>query len=108
MLKPNSQIAKTCHADPEARIYGGKYYIYATKSRPYNQQDNIDLYVSEDGEHWKEIRNIIDMSTFPYVKRAVWAPSIVEKDGLYYLIFACNDIQSDSEDGTIQKIKMTK
>ena len=52
MLKPNKNIAKTYHADPEARIYNGKYYIYATKSRAYRQQLNIDLYVSEDGEKW--------------------------------------------------------
>ncbi|MBQ9228198.1 MAG: family 43 glycosylhydrolase [Eubacterium sp.] len=102
MLKANCHIAKTYHADPEARIYGGKYYIYATKSRAYSQQKNIDLYVSSDGEHWTEHKNIIDMSTFPYVTRAVWAPSVVEKDGLYYLIFACNDIQSDAEDGGLE------
>lgn len=102
MLRPVSNIAKTYHADPEARIYNNKYYIYATKSRAYSQQDNIDLYVSEDGEKWKEIRNIIDMSTFPYAWQAVWAPSIVEKDGLYYLIFAVNDIQSDEEEGGLQ------
>ncbi len=102
MLKPNSNIAKTYHADPEARIYNGKYYIYATKSRAYRQQKNIDLYVSSDGEKWKEIKDIIDMSTFPYAWQAVWAPSIVEKNGLYYLIFAVNDIQSDDEDGGLE------
>lgn len=102
MLKCNSKIAKTYHADPEARIYNGKYYIYATKSRAYSQQKNIDLYVSSDGEKWKEIKDIIDMSTFPYAWQAVWAPSIVEKNGLYYLIFAVNDIQSDDEDGGLE------
>lgn len=102
MLKANCHIAKTYHADPEARIYNGKYYIYATKSRAYSMQKNIDLYVSADGEHWTEHKNIIDMSTFPYAKRAVWAPSVVEKEGLYYLIFACNDIQNDSEDGGLE------
>ncbi|MBO5934317.1 MAG: glycoside hydrolase family 43 protein [Clostridia bacterium] len=102
MLKPNSNIAKTYHADPEARIYNGRYYIYATKSRAYSQQKNIDLYVSSDGEKWKEIKDIIDMSTFPYAWQAVWAPSVVEKNGLYYLIFAVNDIQSDDEEGGLE------
>ena len=102
MLRPTSQIAKTYHADPEARYYAGKYYIYATKSRPYRQQQNIDLYVSDDGAHWQEIRDIIDMDTFPYVRQAVWAPSVIEKGGRYYLIFACNDIQSDEQDGGLE------
>ena len=102
MLKASSNISKTYHADPEARIHGEKYYIYATKSRAYFQQKNIDLYVSEDGKIWKEQKDIVDMSTFPYVKKAVWAPSVIEKDGKYYLVFACNDIQNNNEDGGLE------
>lgn len=102
MLKPNSNIAKTYHADPEARMYNGKYYIYATKSRPFNQQKNIDLYVSDDGEHWREKKDIIDMSTFPYTEKCVWAPSVVEKNGLYYLVFAINNISADNDNGGLE------
>jgi len=31
----------------------------------------------------------------------VWAPSIIEKDGVYYLFFGANDIQNDSQVGGI-------
>lgn len=34
-------------------------------------------------------------------KRAVWAPSIVEKEGKYYLFFGANDIQNDQQQGGI-------
>ena len=33
--------------------------------------------------------------------RALWAPSVVEKDGWYYIFFSANDIQSDEEPGGI-------
>jgi beta-xylosidase len=36
-----------------------------------------------------------------WARRAVWAPSIVHKDGWYYLFFGANDIQKDGELGGI-------
>ena len=68
MLIPTSKIAKTYHADPEARIYNNKYYIYATKSRAYSQQDNIDLYVSDDGKNYEfEILDAIETDDGRYL-----------------------------------------
>jgi beta-xylosidase len=36
-----------------------------------------------------------------WAKRALWAPSVVEKGGWYYLLFGANDIQNDRERGGI-------
>lgn len=36
------------YADPEARVYNGKVYIYVTRSLPFEEQHNLDLIVSED------------------------------------------------------------
>ncbi|MCM1486590.1 MAG: glycoside hydrolase family 43 protein [Faecalibacterium sp.] len=91
-----------CARKAEARIYNGKYYIYATQSALGNECLNIDLYVSEDGESWEEKKNIIDMTTFPYATHCIWAPSIIEKNSKYYLIFAVNDIQNNDEDGGLE------
>ena len=44
---------------------------------------------------------VLDAARIPWARRAVWAPSIVEKDGWYYLFFGANDIQSDKEVGGI-------
>ena len=42
------------YADPEARYYDGKYYIYVTHSLPrYSQQLNHTCFVSEDLTHWE-------------------------------------------------------
>ena len=42
------------------------------------------------------------MSGFPWVKKAVWAPTIIEKNGKYYYIFASNDIHEDNEGGGLE------
>ena len=95
MLISNNKIAEGWHADPEARIYEGKYYIYATRSAPFEQQLNIDAYSSSDGVNWEKHSSIIEMNDFPYAEKAVWAPTIIEKNSKYYLIFAINDIHSN-------------
>ena len=78
-------LDKNWYADPEARFYNGKYYIYVTHSLPYEQQKNHTCFISEDLTHWEKKENIIDMSGFPWVWRATWAPTIEEKDGTWYL-----------------------
>ncbi len=36
-----------------------------------------------------------------WAKRAIWAPSIIEKEGRYFLFFGANDIQNNKEKGGI-------
>lgn len=98
----HNPISNGWYADPEARFYDGKYYIYVTHSQSYENQLNHSVFVSEDLTHWVKHENIIDMSGFPWVKKAVWAPTIIEKNGKYYYIFASNDIHSRSEKGGLE------
>ncbi len=95
----NNPIVEGWYADPESVVYGDKVYIYVTKSLPYEEQQNIDLIVSSDLEKFDIIHDVLDMSTFPETKRCVWAPSAIEKDGKYYVIFSTNAISNDDEVG---------
>lgn len=96
-------IVSGWYADPEARFFDGRYYVYVTKSfSAYAEQLNIDCFSSDDLEHWEKHSDIIDMSGYPYVHRAVWAPTAAERKGKYYLIFASNDIQNDSQYGGLE------
>lgn len=90
------------YADPEARFYEGKYWIYATISQNYIDQQNQVCWSSSDLTHWEKHENIIDRSGFPWVWQAVWAPTIIEKNGKYYYIFASNDIQNDEQKGGLE------
>ncbi len=89
------------YADPEAHVFGNTYWIFPTYSAPYNTQTFMDAFSSTDLVKWTKHERIIDTSSVKWAHRAVWAPSIVEKDGWYYLFFGANDIQSDSAIGGI-------
>jgi beta-xylosidase len=89
------------YADPEGTIFGDRYWIYPTYSAPYNQQVFLDAFSSPDLVQWTKHNHVLDTANVKWAKRAVWAPSIVEKEGKYFLFFGANDIQSDNEYGGI-------
>ncbi|RFS15383.1 glycoside hydrolase family 43 protein [Emticicia sp. C21] len=89
------------YADPEAIIFGKKYWIYPTFSAPYGKQVFFDAFSSPDLVNWTKHERILDTASVKWAKRAMWAPSIIEKDKKYYLFFGANDIQSDKELGGI-------
>ena len=92
-------IIRGWYADPEARVYNGKVYIYVTRSLPFEEQNNLDLIVSDDLIHFIKKESILDMSTFKGAAFAIWAPSVVEQNGRYYIVFAANNIHKDGEEG---------
>lgn len=89
------------YADPEVRFFDKTYWIYPTYSAKYNQQVFFDAFSSNDLITWKKHPNILDTAAVKWAMRAMWAPSIVEKNGKYYFFFGANDIQSDAERGGI-------
>ncbi len=89
------------YADPEGIIFNKTFWIYPTFSAPYNKQVHMDAFSSKDLVTWDKHPNIVDTSSIKWAKRAMWAPSIIEKDKKYYLFFGANDIQNDNEKGGI-------
>ena len=89
------------YADPEVHVFAGEYWIYPTYSAAYDEQTFMDAFSSSDLVTWKKHPRILDIANVSWARRAVWAPSVVEKDGWYYIFFGANDIQKDSEAGGI-------
>ena len=89
------------YADPEGIIFDKAYWIYPTYSAPYDKQVFFDAFSSKDLVTWTKHSKILDTSNVKWAKRAVWAPSIIEKGGKYFIFFGANDIQSDKEYGGI-------
>ena len=89
------------YADPEARIFGKTCWIFPTFSAKYEQQVFLDAFSSTDLVQWTKHTQILDTAAAKWANRAMWAPSIVEKQGNYYLFFGANDIQNDAEKGGI-------
>ncbi|MBX2967847.1 MAG: glycoside hydrolase family 43 protein [Cyclobacteriaceae bacterium] len=89
------------YADPEGIIFNNTYWIYPTYSAPYDQQVFMDAFSSPDLVHWTKHSRVLDTANVKWVKRALWAPSIIQKGNRYFLFFGGNDIQSDNEYGGI-------
>jgi len=94
-------IIKGWYADPEAAIFGNRYWIYPTYSDKYEKQVFFDAFSSPDLLKWTTHPNILDTAAVKWARRAMWAPAIVEKESKYYLFFAANDIQNNREYGGI-------
>jgi len=97
----NNPIFPGWYADPEARIFGKEYWVYPTTSVGYDQQTYLDAFSSTDLVHWTKHAKVLDKVNVSWATRAMWAPSVVEKNGKYYLFFGANDIQNDSQPGGI-------
>lgn len=99
--KSGNPIFPGWYADPEAAIFNNQYWIYPTWSAIYEEQVFFDAFSSADLVNWKKHAKVLDTSNVKWAKRAVWAPSIIEKEGKYFLFFGANDIQNDGETGGI-------
>lgn len=89
------------YADPESAVFANRYWVYPTFSAAYDEQLHFDAFSSPDLVTWTKHERILDSSRVPWARRAMWAPSIVENAGRYFLFFAANDIQNDQQHGGI-------
>jgi len=89
------------YADPEVALFGDEIWIYPTYSAPYDEQLHFDAFSSRNLVDWTKHERVLTSQSVEWARRAMWAPSVVEKDGRYYFFFAANDIQGDDEYGGI-------
>ena len=89
------------YADPEGAFLDGKYWIFPTWSKPFKEQLFLDCFSSEDMMTWTKHEKIITKNNVPELNEALWAPSVIDKDGKYYLYFGINNIPYGGEPGGI-------
>lgn len=94
-------VVEGWYADPEAKIFNKQYWLYPTYSAKYDEQVFMDAFSSPDLVHWTKHPRVLDTSGVKWVRRALWAPAVTEKDGKYYIFFGANDIQNNNEKGGI-------
>ena len=99
--RSGNPILNGWYADPEVHVFGGKYWIFPTYSAPYNAQTYMDAFSSKDLITWTKHAHVLDTANVRWARRALWAPSIVQKREWYYLFFGANDIQNDQQKGGI-------
>lgn len=80
------------YADPEGIIYGDTYWVYPTRSDLYEKQVAFDCFSSKDLVTWTKHSAVLDTAAVKWANKAMWAPSIISKDGKYYFFFGANDV----------------
>lgn len=82
------------YADPEIHCFGGRYYIYPTTSRPYDEQTYFECFSSADLTNWTNEGVILRLRDVSWSTNfAGWAPSCAEspRDGRFYFYFSAGD-----------------
>lgn len=97
--KAGNPIFEGRYADPEGMIIGNQYWVFPTRSLPYEEQVALDAFSSPDLVNWTKHEAIIDTTEVKWAWRAMWAPAVVEKDSKYYLFFGANDMHKTGEGG---------
>ena len=111
------------YADPEGIVFDDEYWIYPTLSMlhgedlktyradmeretdainpDYNHQTHFDAFSSKDLVHWTKHREVLHIRDVPWVKYALWAPSVIRVNDKYSLFLGGNDIQNENQYGGI-------
>jgi len=94
----NPLITNQFTADPTARVFNGKVYIYPSHDVPCGEgqgfigfcMPDYHVFSSENLTDWQDHGVILSHNTVPWVERdsyRMWAPDCVFKDGKYYYYF---------------------
>jgi len=93
-------------ADPSARVFDGKIYIYPSHDFPHDGEDN------DNGDEYQmkdyHVLSMDDLASdcvdngmmfseedVPWVSHQLWAPDAIMKDGKCYLVFPAKDKNGD-------------
>lgn len=85
------------YADPDTEFYDGRYWVFPTASKAYEEQTYLDAFSSADLVNWTKHPNILTIEDVAWASKAVWAPAPIARDGKYYIYFGANDIQEDED-----------
>lgn len=99
--KSGNPVLKGWYADPEGAVFNHEYWIYPTYSAKYDDQTFMDAFSSKDLVKWVKHSKVLSVENVKWAKRALWAPAVIHANGLFYLFFGANDIQSDDQLGGI-------
>ena len=99
VVTSGNPIFEGWYADPEGIIYGDTYWVFPTWSDAYEKQTYFDCFSSKDLVNWTKHSSVLDTSAVKWAKKAMWAPSIIHKDGKYYFFFGANDVHEGEVGG---------
>ena len=99
LLAQKNPVFPGWYADPEGIVYNNEYWVFPTYSAPYEQQTFFDAFSSKDLVNWTKHSRILDNKEVKWAEKAMWAPSVIQKDGKYYFFFGANDVHEGEVGG---------
>ena len=98
LIAQNPLITNQFTADPTARVFNGKVYLYPSHDVPCAEgqgfvgfcMPDYHVFSSENLTDWKDHGVILSHNTVPWVEPdsyRMWAPECVYKEGKYYYYF---------------------
>ncbi len=121
--KSGNPIFPGWYADPEGIVFDDEFWIYPTLSMLHGEdvekykahaerkckatykdfivQTHFDAFSSKDLVHWTKHPEVLTMENISWFDNALWAPSIINANGKYYLFFGANNIQNNDQVGGI-------
>lgn len=108
VIGQNPLVTGQFSADPTARVFNGKMYVYPSHDIPTPAEkpgrkdwfcmEDYHVFSSTNLTDWTDHGVIVDQKQVPWVdgsSYSMWAPDCVEKDGKYYFFFPAN-VKRDS------------
>ena len=108
----NPLMLDTFAADPTARVFEGKIYLYPSHDiippngrRGFCMED-YHAYSSENLMDWTDHGVIVTQTEVPWVNPnyGMWAPDCVFKDGKYYFYFPANSKDTATRRNGVQRV----
>lgn len=112
MIGQNPLVTGQFSADPTARLFNGKMYVYPSHDIPTPPEkpgrkdwfcmEDYHVFSSTNLTDWTDHGVIVDQKQVPWVdggSYSMWAPDCVEKDGKYYFFFPANLVRDSTSRG---------
>lgn len=77
-------------ADPSARVFNGKVYVYTSHDRDdatYFDMVDWACFSSDDMINWKDEGTIFSLDDISWADTMAWAPDCIERNGKYYFYY---------------------
>ncbi|PWJ43174.1 family 43 glycosylhydrolase [Sediminitomix flava] len=98
LFAQNPLVTHMYTADPTARVFEGKLYIYPSHDivppegteAPRFCMPDYHIFSLENGNTWKDHGRVLDQNEVPWGEKnsyGMWAPDCIEKDGKYYYYY---------------------
>lgn len=88
--KGNPLVRHIFTADPTARVFDGRLYVYTSHDRSgadYYTMTDWHVFSTDDMATWQDHGAFFGLDDIPWATEMAWAPDCVERDGKYYFYY---------------------